>query len=223
VEREAAGEEITKVEQQKRNRRRFNIYLNGEYRFSVHEDLLVKYRLLKGDFVEPGQLEEILAEEEKHRAYLDALNFIAVRHRSVQEVNRKLKEKGYEPDLIRTTIGKLEEQGYLNDSQFAQQWAAERFDLQKKGRKWVEMELLQKGIDKREIASAISQLNEEAEWNNALEVGGKKWKQLTGEMQARKRKLYGFLARRGFPGPVVARVVKHFAGSAEDDAGYMEE
>ncbi len=212
------AEEITKVEQQKRSRRRFNIYLNGDYRFSVHEDLMVKHRLLKGEFVEPEQLTAILLEEEKHGAYLSALKYLEARARSEKEVARRLKEKGYEPELIATTIEKLREQQYLNDGEFARLWAADRFDLQKKGRKWVEQELQQKGVDKNEIARAVDRLDPEEEFRNALEIGGKKWRQLSGEPRAKRTKLYGFLARRGFPNATVSRVVKHYAGGFEGEA-----
>ena len=50
---------ITKVEKQKRGKHRYNIYLNEEYAFSVHEDILIKHRLNKGESLHPQEIERL--------------------------------------------------------------------------------------------------------------------------------------------------------------------
>ena len=42
---------ITSIEKQKKSRFRYNIFLNEQFAFSVHEDMLVKHRLLKGQYI----------------------------------------------------------------------------------------------------------------------------------------------------------------------------
>ena len=204
---------ITQVEQQKKNRSRYNLYLDGEYALSVHEDLLIQYRLLKGETVDKLQLEEILRADEKHRAYLDAIRFISVRARSEAEVRKKLVTRGYEPDLIAGVLRQLGEQGYLNDRDFAELWTKERITLQKKGRKWVEQELRQKGIEKKLVADAISKIDPDEEKEQALAIASKRWKQMSGDSADKKRKLYAFLARRGYPPHLTSDVVKEVTAS----------
>ncbi|MEO3945024.1 RecX family transcriptional regulator [Gorillibacterium sp. CAU 1737] len=209
---------ITQVEQQKKNRSRYNLHLDGEYAFSVHEDLLVHYRLLKGETVNASTLQEILHADERHRAYLDAVRFLGVRSRSVDEVRKKLKSRGYEPPLIQQVVAQLTEQGYLNDRDFADLWTRERISLQKKGRKWVEQELRHKGVDKQTVAEAIGRINPEEEEEQALVVATKRWKLLKGEPADKKRKLYAFLARRGYAPQLVGNVVRQVSAAEPMDS-----
>ncbi|WP_058304005.1 RecX family transcriptional regulator [Gorillibacterium timonense] len=216
---------ITQVEQQKKNRSRYNLYLDGEYALSVHEDLLIQYRLLKGESVDKIRLEEILQADEKHRAYLDAIRFISVRSRSIDEVRKKLKTRGYEPPMIQQVLDQLGEQGYLNDLDFAELWTKERITLQKKGRKWVEQELRQKGVNKQIISDAIGRIDPEEEKQQALTVATKRWKLLSGEPADKKRKLFAFLARRGYSPQLVSAVVKEVSAgeTISDDWEWEQE
>ncbi|MBC8079172.1 MAG: RecX family transcriptional regulator [Gorillibacterium sp.] len=203
---------ITAVERQKRSRVRYNIYLDDEYAFSIHEDLLVKHRLLKGEIIEGDHLEKLMLEDEKHRAYVDAIRFISIRARSIKEVEQKLTSRGYEPPMITIIVQELLEREYLDDQHFAELWAQERMTLQKKGRKWVEIELKQKGVDQQFITAATGKVAEEDECKYALEAAQKKWKQTSGDTFIRKRKLYEFLLRRGFSPSVVSITVKAIDG-----------
>ena len=48
MEEEEISVDHHQVEKQKQGRYRYNIFLNEEFAFSVHEDILVKHRLIKG-------------------------------------------------------------------------------------------------------------------------------------------------------------------------------
>lgn len=220
---ENLGEEvITQISKQKRSAKRYNIFLNGEYAFSAHEDLLVKYRLLKGETIQKTQMEQILKEDEQHRAYLDALNYVGFRPRSVKEVKQKLKQKGYEPEQIDHAVSSLEKQSYLNDLEFGKQWAEQRVTLHKKGRKWVEMELAGKGLNKDTIAKAVSEIDESSEFESAKGLAMKKWKLMKDDPEGKKRKLYGFLLRRGYSSSLVSMVMREVTGSEFEDADELE-
>ena len=53
---------ITSVEPQKKNLRRFNVYLDGEFAFGADEDLVVNKRLVVGKEISKEDLEKILFE-----------------------------------------------------------------------------------------------------------------------------------------------------------------
>ncbi|GIP36889.1 regulatory protein RecX [Paenibacillus sp. J31TS4] len=216
MEQEPTPQIVTLVEQQKRNKHRFNIHLNGTYAFSVHEDLLLKHRLFKGAEVEEEGLQAILVEDEKHRAYLEAIRMIGRRPHTGKELREKLKQKGYEEGVISVTIDKLTEQRYVDDRQFASFWTENRIHLQKKGRRWVQQELAQRGVSKEEIQEALSDIDPEMEYGHALELGQKKWKQTKGEARERRNKTGAFLLRRGYPMEIVSRVLREL-GLAPDE------
>lgn len=199
---------ITMIERQKGNKHRYNIFVEGSYAFSVHEDIMVKHRLIKGESVDREELEQILRDDERHQAYMEAIRYVGRRPRSRKEVELHLKEKGYEPEWIGETVRRLEQEKYLDDEAFAKLWTEHRIMSQKKGRRWVEMELSQKGVDDTDISRAFGEIHPEEEYRAAMEIGRKKWKVTGGEGLEKKRKVMAFLLRRGYSNELVSRVMK---------------
>ncbi|MBP1991262.1 regulatory protein RecX [Paenibacillus eucommiae] len=208
---------ITKVEKQKKNRHRYNIFINEAYAFSVHEDILIKHRLIKGESIQVDQTKQIIEDEERHKSYSKAVELIGRRPHSIQEIERKLKEKGYEEDTISFTIDTLKQQNYMNDKEFAKILTENRISGQRKGRNYIRQELQQKGVDQEFIRDALDDINVEEEWNSALKLGEKKWSVTSGTKQDRRRKTVSFLLRRGFVGSLVTKVMKHIDAAGEDE------
>ncbi|CAG7602222.1 Regulatory protein RecX [Paenibacillus solanacearum] len=220
---------ITKVERQKRSPHRYNIYVDENYAFSVHEDILIKYRLLKGECMEESNLQDILHADEANRAYLDALRLLSSRLRSEHEMRARLKQKGYEPAIVGKTVDRLQSERYLDDELFAEQLTRQRLESQKKGRHFIRQELQQRGIKKDTIHEAMELVNEETEFRMAFGLAEKRYaNELSRDPVKAKRKIAGFLQRRGYPGTVVSRVLKQLPagtqGEEEWDAdGFGEE
>lgn len=204
---------ITMVERQKGNKHRYNLFIDGAYAFSVHEDVMIKYRLLKGESVDQDELEGILEDDERHQAYVEAIKYVGRRPRSVKEVRLHLKEKGYDQERIEEIVGRLKQERYLDDEAFAKLWTENRIISQKKGRRWVEMELSQKGVDDSDIASAFLAIDPEEEFASAWEIGRKKWRITSGEPLERRRKVMAFLLRRGYSNAMAGRVIRQLAQS----------
>jgi regulatory protein len=203
-----SGGFITAVQQQRNNRHRFNIYVDDEYVFAVHEDILVKHRIIKGERMDPSRIEQVLQDEELHKAYADALGFIGRRPRSRQEVLQKLQHKGYAQSIMDQVVGKLLERDYINDQQFAKIWTEHRIHAHKKGRKWIQQELIAKGLSKQHITEALSEIDSEEEFQNAYHLAAKKWNQLRDLPKlAKNQKTAAFLIRRGFPNDIVRRIL----------------
>jgi regulatory protein len=207
---------ITKVERQKGNKHRYNIFLDEEYAFSVHEDIMVKHRLIKGESVEKARIETIVRDDERHQAYLEGIRYIGRRPRSQKEVKVHLKEKGYEPEQIDEVVDRLQSERYLDDGSFAKLWTEHRIISQRKGRRWVEMELTQKGVDDGDIAAAFREIDPEEEFTAAMELGMKKWRITGGEGLERKRKVMAFLLRRGYSNDLVNRVIRKLSQGQMD-------
>ncbi|MEW9697645.1 RecX family transcriptional regulator [Paenibacillus sp. SI8] len=208
---------ITKVEQQKRSKRRYNIFLNDEYAFSVHEDILIKHRLMKGETVDLEQLTTIIQDEERNNAYMKALNMIGRRPHSTNEVRRKLKEQGFELPIVEWVCERLSQQNYINDEEFAKMWTENRIQSQRKGRNLVRQELRQKGIHKEVVHRALETINPEDEVQGALKMAQSKWKITSGKTIDRKRKTAAFLMRRGYTGSVVNQVLAQISTDSEDE------
>jgi regulatory protein len=214
---------ITMVEKQKRNKYRYNLFINEEYAFSVHEDTMIKHRLFKGERIQQARMQQILHDEEKQKVYSKALRMIGRRPHSILEIKRKLKEQGFEVDIIGSALDTLKQQNYVNDEEFAKALTESRIHYQRKGRNYVRQELQQRGVSKELIQGAIDQINPEEEYQTALTLAKKKWDLTTGTNQDKRRKTLSFLMRRGFTGAVVSKVLQEVANDyGNDDDGIAD-
>lgn len=213
---------ITQVEQQKKNARRYNIYLDGQFAFGADEDLVVSRRLVVGKEIDPGDLNKILFEAQVGKLMERIYGLFNVRNRSEKEVRDYLKNLSFKRKvkdqeeisalMIDATVEVLNRKGLLNDEQFAKDWVEARRKSKNKGKIALKQELFQKGVAKEIVDQVVSEEHttesEEQLATQALEKKLKSWKNLpTLEL---KKKAYEFLMRRGFEYPVVKQVVEKF-------------
>ena len=88
---------ITALEIQKRNKERVNVYLDGEYAFSL--DIMAAAQLHKGQPLDDEAVAGLQAQDEVARAVDRAVRFLTYRPRSVHEIRRNLAEK-QTPDVV---------------------------------------------------------------------------------------------------------------------------
>jgi regulatory protein len=199
---------ITRIEQQKRNKHRFSIYVDGEYSFAVHEDVLISCRLLKGKEIDVAEWEYIIIEEEKKKAERVGLHYLSYRPRATKEMVLHLASKDFTSEIIDTLIERWTQVGYLNDHTFAKQWLEERIRLKKKGRLLLREELKQKGVSSNIIDQVMVTVDQDEEFRACLELAQKK-KRMIKETEKRKakQKLYAYLQRRGYPFEMIQTVL----------------
>ncbi|MBQ8166864.1 MAG: regulatory protein RecX [Lachnospiraceae bacterium] len=89
-------------------------------------------------------------------AFDKAVNLLAFKDRTTQEIIQKLKEKGYSDDDIEETVDKLSYYGYLNDQNYTISYIKD--NASKKGKKLITNELSKKGVDKSVIDFACEEV-----------------------------------------------------------------
>jgi len=210
---------ITSVERQQKQKHRYNVFVDETYAFAVHEDVLMKHRLFKGQRIDAATMEEVLKDEERQDAYVRAVKWLGARPRTEKEIRAYLKRKAYEEAAIDDCVRRLAAQKYLDDERFSRSLAEERLKMQGKGKMWIRQELLQKGVDKSTVQEAVSSIDAGDEAEAALAIARKRWKSLASQddLQGAKRRLYGYLARRGFSAGAVHAAVKAVASGGGDD------
>lgn len=134
--------------------------------------------------------------------YDRALDLLAIRARSVAELRRKLIQKGEEAAAVDETIARLIDQRLLDDAEFARQFARAKVVSAGASRRRISAELARKGVERSVADRAIDELGETEgiDPSTAItRVAEKKWKSLSKlDDRTAKRRLYAFLARRGF-------------------------
>lgn len=212
---------ITKVERQKKSDHRYLIHF-GAYNMTVHEDVMIKYRLITGNSFTKADLEEIVVADERQRAYVEGLRYLERKPRTSMEMIRRLRQKEIGETIIAEVVQRLQQERFLDDPSYAKQWAEQRIMNQRKGKMWIRQELREKGIDKSLISEALENITTEQELESALQTGRKKWNLIRGDVNDKRRKTGAFLMRRGFPGDMVRQVI-HTLLEEENYEGEDEE
>jgi regulatory protein len=194
---------ITALKIQKKNKNRVSVYLDGEYAFGLSR--IVAGWLSVGQQLSEEKIKELKAKDSVEVAMQKALNFLSYRPRSENEVRQNLKIKhGIDEGIIDQIITRLERGGLVDDSSFAELWVENRSEFRPRGSRALRMELRQKGIDEQTIAHTLADLDEEQLALKAARKQARKYKQL--DWLEFRKKLTGFLARRGFNYGVIAEV-----------------
>ena len=154
---------ITKLTQGKKNKNRANVYLDGQYSFSISLDNLVSFSLKIGDTISEEKISEIKNVEGYLRAYDRALTFISYRKRSEKEVKDKLKSLEFEEDVVEKTMDRLKKNSFIDDVDFTLSWIINRNRLKPTSRKILFTELYQKGIEKSIIENELAGISNEEE------------------------------------------------------------
>ncbi|MFA7115324.1 MAG: RecX family transcriptional regulator [Candidatus Omnitrophota bacterium] len=192
---------ITDIQAQKRNRNRVNIFLDGQYAFSL--DRMAAAWLTVGRQLSVEDISRLQEKDEFQTALNRALHFLSYRARSRQEMQTYLQNKGYETGLIDRVIAKLTEERLIDDLDFAQNWVDNRERFRPRSQSLMRLELRQKGVAESEIEQAL-QISDLDDFALAMKAGKKLSRryQLLDKPEY-DRKLAAALQRRGFSYSVV--------------------
>ena len=111
--------EITKIEIQKSNDERANLYLDEKFFSGISLELVVKEHLKVGMEIDENKLSELILEDEKGKALAKSVKYIGSNLKTEKQLRDYLKKKEYNPTTIDYVIDKLKEYNYLNDENFA--------------------------------------------------------------------------------------------------------
>ena len=217
--------EITALEPQKRPGR-LNVFVDGQFVMGVGEAVAADLRLRVGKEMTSEKLLEVAGAEEVQKALDSALLLLEVRARAKREIETRLTQKGYEEGIIEQVIEKLVRLELINDAQFAAAWVEAKTRVggnRPVGRRRLSSELYAKGVAKDQIAEAVGIVSNSDELVLARAAAAKKVRTVPTDrdlLQAERRKLMGFLQRRGFGWETVKQVTRESLpskGDAEED------
>ena len=160
--------------------------------------------------------------DDEHRRIREAaFRLLAVRARSAQELSRRLVRKGFAAELSNKVIGDLQADGYQSDEAFARQYAQE-----KRAQDWaparVGRELRARGIAASLADRVVRELYAGDDLAEAvLPRALKRWRSTAGlPTETRRRRLTGYLQRRGYDWPTIKAVMS--AAERGDELGDRE-
>lgn len=190
---------------------------NGET-LRVSEDLLIKFRLLKG-----MELDEKTINEINKNAHYDvgvqlALNYISYQLRSEKEVRSYLREREI-PSLDREKIiAHLKDLTVLDDKIYGESYVRTQMRLSDKGPGVIKQQLRQKGLSPEVIENALWLYDEKTQFEVATHTAQKVLKKIHNKsFKETKQKLQLALRQKGFNGDIVSAVLDSLSLEVDEE------
>jgi len=199
---------ITSLKPQQRDPDRINVFLDGQFAFGLHHDLVLEAGLSPGMEVDEELSESLLGRDLVRQAISAALNLLAYRSRAEGEIRTRLRQRGFPAGAIDECIDKLRDWRYLDDQDFAERWIENRLEQRPRSARMIAMELRGKGVEASTVTDAVNRAGID-ERTDALRIAAERWGRLSGlDRQVRQRRITGCLSRRGYGFDVIRDVLK---------------
>jgi regulatory protein len=191
---------ITRIEQQKRRPNRRSVYIDNDFAFGCNVNVIARFRLREGMTIDNDLRRRIEEGEVQQEAFDHATRLLGMRMQSERELRMKLGRKDYGPGVIDAVIENLKRLNYVDDAKFAASRAKDQATLKKHGQARAVQELMKAGVSRDLADKATAKAYEAIDpRESAVETARKKAATLSRyDAETAKRRLIGFLQRRGF-------------------------
>lgn len=200
---------ITKIEVQKRNKERVNIFIDEEFAFALSAELVYKEGIKTGDILDVDKFTKISKEESYLKCKNSALRIIERACKSEKEIKEKLALKGYDNESIESTMEFLREYNFVNDENYAKMYVKDK--IKNQGQNKIKYALIKKGIDEEYINEEMANIDNDEQMEMGYEIGLKKYNLLLKRESDKykvSQKLYRFLISKGYGYDIVSSLVK---------------
>jgi regulatory protein len=196
---------ITALRTGKGRRKKVNIFLDGEFVFSLDTEVVAQENLQIEQVLSTEQIETLKKSDNLKRCFDAAVHYLSYRPRSEPELRQRLRRRGFNDDSVETIITRLKELDLVDDIAFAQFWKENRESFSPRSQWLTRLELRQKGVSEDIIDQVVDTIDDE---DSAYRAALKKARSLSmTDSQSFRRRLGEHLKRRGFSYRVINTTV----------------
>jgi regulatory protein len=124
------------------------------------------------------------------------------------ELQKTLLARELDEQIVEAELDRLEGVGLLDDAALAETFVRTQHERKGLGRGAIIAELRRRHIDQQHIDSALEQIDDDDEQSRATELAVKRAGQLSSyDLETAKRRLHGFLSRKGYNSSVVRAAI----------------
>ncbi len=198
--------------------KRRRVVFEGAEAIEIAYESALAAGLLPGRTVDAGAISEAVSDDAARVAERQALSLLSRRNLSESELRKKLVPSP--PAIIDRIVEKCIEWGYLDDKRLAEAIVHDGIELKHHGPARLRRTLRERGID-RDLAdealasSAVDQPSAVEQAMAALSSKRRSYARL--EPEVAKRRMMGFLQRRGFDFGTIKEAVREFIDGSTDD------
>jgi regulatory protein len=210
---------VTRITEHPRRAGRYVVDVDGREFAVVTAEALSDLKVHVGGTIDDARAAKLREATEYAATYDRALSMLTFRARSARDLRRRLVQKGESAERVDRVIERLRELRLVNDADFARQLARSKVAAGASKRR-LHQELFKRGVAREVANEAVDEVFAEdgvSDADSIERVARKKWRTLAAlEPMTRRRRLYAFLARRGYGSDEVSRIVRQLDGETGD-------
>jgi len=205
---------ISDIKVQKRNKRRYSVYVDGAYAFSLDENTLSGAGLHVDREIDEQEIATLVLKDEFYRARDYGYLLLSYRDRSEREFRKRLIDKGFHRDVVEEVLGFFKACSLVDDRVFAERWMESVLSGRPMGEMRVRHELRAKLVEDVIIDEVLgARFDHERERELARRAAEKKARSLEGyPADTARRRFTRHLRNRGFRFDIIHELVKEFYG-----------
>jgi regulatory protein len=212
---------VTGITEHPRRKGRYVVDVDGREAAVLTADSLVTLGVRVGVALGEAQLLAIEAAGAEVAVMDRALNLLAHRARSARELRRRLLQKGEPAPLVEAALERLARMGLIDDAEYARQVARSTAVVRGASKRRVRQELFRRGVASEIADAAIEQVyaDESVDAGEIIERAARKRLKALGGLdpETRRRRLYGFLARRGYESDEIRATLERVLAASDAD------
>lgn len=182
---------ITKLEVQKNDKNRVNLYVDDEFYSGIPAELVYLEHLKTGLEIDEKDLKKIIFENEKSKAMSRVTKYIGSSLKTQKQIRDYLRKKEYSDDTIEFVMSKLVEYNYIDDKKYAQAYVLTY------GKKYGKLKLISQLKAKGVSEEIIECVLEDNKVDSIESVASKYLKNKVMSYEV-SQKLFRFLYSRGY-------------------------
>ena len=196
---------VTKIERVTKTRYRIDV--DGQFAFILYKGELSRYLISEEEEITEETFERIRTEVILKRARLKAMHLLNDMDRTEGQLRTKLRQGGYTEDMVDAAVDYVKSFGYVNDDAYVRRFIMGR--KERKSKREISGALCQKGIPKEQIDAAMEECYGKEDSHAAIRkiLEKKKYDPATAQ-DAEKRRIMGYLTRKGFSYDDIRQVIQ---------------
>lgn len=189
---------VTKIEVQKNNKERFNLYLDGKFEMGIDINTLVQFNLKKDQLLEEVDMQKIQEFDLYRRGVNMAIQYLSYKKRTEKEVRQYLEKYEMNLNVIQQVIDFCYKEKLIDHEDYAESLKNTMINTTEKGPEIYKQKLYQLGIEPTVIDNYTQLYEQQQPLDDVIKVGKKILKLKKGHEIKVKQKVTQSLFRKGY-------------------------
>lgn len=200
---------ITDITPQKHNKNRVSVFVDGKYSFSLDSADMVRLKVKTGNEITESEIGILKKECNLSKAMSRLMQVINRKAASKKMLSDDLYKHGFDREIIDIAIDEFERLGYIDDEQFALEYAKAAYSFKHHGKIRIVSDLVYKGVA-RDIAQNVVDDLDEDESESIEEIIRQRFMDVDFSDYKEKQRVVRYFASRGFNFSDIFAVIDKF-------------